>query len=64
MLQDLVLAIGIPLILLLIAVLVLEHGGESLPPWTRRLSERPSLVWNAGVGLIISLSLVRWWLKR
>lgn len=64
MLQDLVLAIGIPLILLLLALWMLEHGGESLPPWLRRLSERPSLVWNAGVGVIISLSLLRWWLKR
>lgn len=64
MLHELVLAIGIPLLLLLMAVLALEHGGESLPPWLQRLSQRPSLVWNGGVGLIIVLSLVRWWLKR
>jgi hypothetical protein len=64
MLPELLLAIGLPLALLLTVVLVLERGGDSLPPWLQRLSQRSSLLWNVGVGLIITLSLLRWLLKR
>lgn len=64
MAKDLVLAIGIPVVLLLIAVLALEHWGANLPPWLQRLSRRPALLWNTGVGLIIGLSLLRWLLRR
>ena len=63
-LRELLLAIGLPLALVLLAVLALEQWGDHLPPWLQRLSERPSWLWNAGVGLIIGLSLLRWWLRR
>ena len=49
--------------LLLLAVLALEHWKEQLPPWLERLSERPSWLWNAGIGLIIGLTLLRWLLQ-
>lgn len=45
-------------------VLALERWGDRLPRWLQRLSQRPSLLWNAGVGLIIGLSLLRWLLQR
>ena len=64
MLQDLVLAIGLPVLVLLLAVLVLQQWREQLPPWLQRLAERPSWLWNAGIGLIIGLSLLRWLLQR
>ena len=64
MLRELVLAIGIPVALLLLAVLALEHWKEQLPPWLERLPDRPSWLWNAGIGLIIGLSLLRWLLQR
>ncbi len=64
MLQELVLAIGIPLLLLLLAVLALERWADQLPPWLQRLSQRPSLFWNIGFGMIIGLSLLRWLLRR
>jgi hypothetical protein len=64
LLHELVLAIGIPLVLLLLAVLALERWGDRLPPWLQRLAERPSWLWNAGIGLIIGLSLLRWLLQR
>ena len=64
MLQELVLAIGIPLLLLLLAVLALERWADQLPPWLQRLSRRPSVFWNIGCGLIIGLSLLRWLLRR
>lgn len=64
MFRELVLAIGIPLLVLLLAVLALEHWGDRLPPWLQRLAERPSWLWNTGIGLIIGLSLLRWLLQR
>ena len=56
MLRELVLAIGIPLVLLLLAVLAMEQWRAQLPPWLQRLAERPSWLWNTGIGLIIGLS--------
>ena len=64
MLRELVLAIGIPLALLLLAVLALERWGGQLPPWLQRIKQRRSLIWNIGIGLIIVLSLLRWLLQR
>ena len=59
MLRELILAIGIPAALLLMAVLALERWKDQLPPWLERLSKRPSWLWNTGIGLIIGLSLLR-----
>jgi len=42
MLRELVLAIGIPLLVLLLAVLALEQWRDQLPAWLQRLAERPS----------------------
>jgi hypothetical protein len=64
MLRELVLAIGIPLLLLLLAMLALEQWRDQLPPWLKRWAERPSWLWNTGIGLIIGLSLLRWLLQR
>jgi hypothetical protein len=64
MLRELVLAIGIPLALLLLALLALERWGGQLPPWLQRINQRRSLIWNTGIGLIIILSLLRWLLQR
>jgi len=61
MLRELVLAIGIPLALLLLAM---EQWGDRLPAWLQRLARRPSRLWNTGIGLIIGLSLLRWLLQR
>lgn len=64
MLRGLALAIAIPLILLLLAVLAMERWRDQLLAWLQRLAERPSLRWNTGIGLIIDLSLLRWLLQR
>ena len=63
MARDLLLAIGLPLGLLLLAMLALEHWRDHLPRWLGRLSRRSSLLWNTGIGLIIALSLLRWLLQ-
>ncbi|MFM2159315.1 MAG: hypothetical protein RLZZ124_1789 [Cyanobacteriota bacterium] len=60
MLRELLLAIGIPVALLLLAALALEQWRDRLPPWLERLAERPSWLWNAAIGVIIGLSLLRW----
>ena len=41
MLRELDLAIGIPLVLLLLAVLAMEQWRDQLPGWLQRLAERP-----------------------
>jgi hypothetical protein len=64
MLRDLVLAIGLPVLVLLLTALALEQWRDQLPAWLQRLAERPSWLWNTGIGLIIGLSLLRWLLQR
>ena len=64
MFRELVLAIGIPLVLVLLAVLTMEQWRDQLPAWLQRLVERTSWLWNTGIGLIIGLSLLRWLLQR
>ena len=64
MLRDLVLALGIPLLVLLLSMLALEQWRHQLPGWLQQLAERPSWLWNTGIGLIIGLSLLRWLLQR
>lgn len=64
MARDLLLSIGLPVALLLLAWLALERWKDRLPPWLLRLRGRSALLWNTGVGLIIGLSLLRWLLRR
>jgi len=64
MARDLLLAVGIPLGVLLLAALALERRNGPLPGWLAGLSRRPSLLWNTGIGLIIGLSVLRWLLHR
>lgn len=64
MLRDLVLAIGIPLLVLLLAALALEQWRDQLPAWLQRLTKRSSWLWNTVIGLTIALSLLRWLLRR
>ena len=64
MARDLLLSIALPVALLLLAWLAMKQWKHRLPGWLQRLSERPALLWNTGVGLIIGLSLVRWPLQR
>ena len=59
MLRELVLAIGIPLLVLLLAVLALEQWRDQLPAWLQRLAQRPSWTWNAGIVLIVTLTVLR-----
>jgi hypothetical protein len=64
LLPALVIALGIPLLLLLGATLLLEQQRGRLPGWLARLSRRDALLWNTGVGLLIALGLLRFLLGR
>lgn len=63
MVRDLLLAINLPLLALLLSVLALDHWRDQLPSWLKGFAERPSWLWNAGIGGILGLSL-RWLLLR
>lgn len=56
----LLLALLPPLVLVLIGTWLLEANRDRLPVWLQRLRRREAIVWNAGIGLVISLSLLRW----
>jgi hypothetical protein len=64
MARDLALAVGIPLTLVLGMTLWLANRDEPLPAPLQRLSRREAILWNAGVGLIIGLSALRYVLSR
>ncbi len=64
LLRELALALGIPLLLLLLLVFALERSGGALPAPLRPLMRHSTLVWNVGIGLILGLSLLRWLLQR
>ena len=64
MARELLVAIGIPLALLLLAVMALERWNNQLPSWLQHLSRRRGLIWNSGIGLIVGLSALRWLLQR
>jgi len=59
-----VIALGVPLVLLLGFTLLLERNRGRLPGWLAALSRRDALLWNGGVGLLIGLSLLRFLLGR
>ncbi|MEA5442965.1 hypothetical protein [Cyanobium gracile] len=63
-LPALLIALGVPLLLLLGFTLLLEQRRGHLPGWLAALSGRDALLWNIGVGLLIGLSLLRVLLGR
>lgn len=64
MLRELVLAMGIPLLSLLLAMQALERWRDQLPAWLHRLAARPAWIWNPGIVLITALTVLRLLLRR
>lgn len=60
----LLLALGVPLLLGLLGVRLLQNNRSQRPGWLAQLSRREAVIWNAGIGLIMGLSLLRWLLGR
>ncbi|KEF43110.1 MAG: hypothetical protein ER33_02595 [Cyanobium sp. CACIAM 14] len=63
-LPALLIALGIPLLLVVVSTLLLERQRERLPGVLARHSRRDALLWNTGVGLLIGLGLLRFLLGR
>jgi hypothetical protein len=56
---DLLLALGLPLLLLVGLTLWLANGRHQLPSWLARLEARSGTIWVSGVVLMISIIVVR-----
>ena len=61
MLRELLLAIAMPCCC---SCWPCGSGGDALLVWLGRPAQRPSWLWNIGIGLILTLSLLRWPLLR
>ncbi|SBO44880.1 hypothetical protein [Cyanobium sp. NIES-981] len=64
MAADLILALGLPLVLLLLGGWLLLQSRGRLPAWLERLRRHQGTIWNTGIGLLIGLSALRWLLGR
>ncbi|MEB3166709.1 MAG: hypothetical protein VKO65_08575 [Cyanobacteriota bacterium] len=62
--SELLLALGLPLLLVLLLGLWLERQQGNLPAWLQRLERRQFWIWNLGIGLILLLNLLRWLLRQ
>ena len=62
--SELLLALGLPLLLLALLTLWLAKHPHRLTPWLAWLEARSGTIWVSGVVLITSLLLVRQLLQR
>jgi len=61
---ELLLALGLPLLMLLVATWLLERRHGLLPPWLQAISRRQALLWNGGVALLIAVGAMRYVLEH
>jgi len=52
----LLIALGLPTLIVVVSTLLLQRYPDSLPTALRCLARHPSQLWNIGVGVIIALS--------
>jgi hypothetical protein len=62
--SELLLALGLPLLLLVGFTLLLEQQKGHLPGLLEPLARRSGRLWTIGIGLIIGLNAVRYLLGR
>lgn len=60
----LLVALGIPILYLVVTTGLLVSQKEDLPRWLQRLSNRDALLWNTMVGILIAVGALRWALNR
>ena len=57
--MDLLLALGIPIVVLGLAYLLINNA-SGLPVWLERLTNRSGAIWTYGVIIIAVISIVRY----
>ena len=57
--MDLLLALGIPIVVLGLAYLLINNA-SGLPVWLERLTNRSGVIWTYGVIIIAVISIVRY----
>ena len=62
-LLELLLALGLPLLLLVLSTWLLEQRHNHLPSWLRAISRRKAFVWNVGMALLITAGAIRYAIK-
>jgi hypothetical protein len=62
--NELLLALGLPLLLLVGFTLLLEQQQGRLPGFLEPLARRSGRLWTIGIGLIIGLNALRYLLGR
>lgn len=60
---DLLIAIGLPLLLLIVGLLWFQANG-GMPLWLERMGARSSLIWNIGIASIILLAIVKFLISK
>jgi len=59
-LLELLLALGIPLLLLVLSTWLLDKRHHQLPSWLRAISRRKAFIWNVGMALLIAAGAIRY----
>ena len=61
---ELLIALGLPVVYLVLTTAVLSRRHQPLPRVLQRLSARDALLWNTMVGITIGAAALRWALHR
>ena len=61
---ELLIALGLPIVDLVLTTVVLSRRHQQLPRFLQRLTARDALLWNTMVGITIGAAALRWALNR
>jgi hypothetical protein len=64
MLSQLLLAIGLPLVLLVVATFLTMKSKDGLPAFLQRFSSKEAMLWNGMIGFSIAVSLAYFLFKK
>jgi hypothetical protein len=62
--MELIIAIGLPTLIIIFATLLLANGKEDMPDLLHWLSQRSSTFWNVMVGTTIAIAAIKYFLSR
>ena len=64
MTKELLIALGLPIVYLVVSTALLAGRHQRLPRFLLRLAARDALLWNTMVGITIGVAALRWALSR